>query len=137
MRNKELGFTLIELMITVAVVALLAAIAYPSYRNQIMRSNRTEAKIALLSAAQSLEKCYTTANTYVGCTPSVLGNTPNGKYTVAAGAGGITATTFDLVATPLGGQADDTDCATFRIRSTGQQTAANSSSTDTSAQCWR
>jgi type IV pilus assembly protein PilE len=141
MKMRNNGFTLIELMITVAVVALLAAVAYPSYRNQIMRSNRTEAKIALMSAAQSLEKCYTTASTYVGCgaLTTIIGKTPNGRYTISAGAANvdIKAREYLLTATPAGSQADDSDCATLTISHTGERDAKDKSSADTREKCWR
>ena len=58
------GFTLIELMIAVAIIAILATIAYPSYRQQVLKSQRTEAKTALSDAAQRLERCYTQFNAY-------------------------------------------------------------------------
>ena len=56
--HAQLGFTLIELMITVAIIAILAAIALPSYKNYIVKSHRTEAQAAMLSLAQYLESKY-------------------------------------------------------------------------------
>lgn len=57
---KELkGFTLIELMITVAIIGIIAAIAYPSYLDSVRRSNRAEAKTELMDLAQRLQRCYT------------------------------------------------------------------------------
>ncbi|MGH9960023.1 MAG: type IV pilin protein, partial [Pyrinomonadaceae bacterium] len=62
--SKLRGFTLIELMITVAVVAILASIALPSYLEQVRKSKRAEGKSALLRAAQNMERYYTSNNTY-------------------------------------------------------------------------
>lgn len=125
------GFTLVELMITVAIIAILAAIAIPSYQNQVIKAGRADGQTALLSAAQSMERCFTTNNTYTGCTvPATSGE---GKYTLAVAiAGG--GTTFTITATPAAGtsQANDTDCTTLTITQAGQRGATGA---DTSV-CW-
>ena len=128
------GFTLIELMITVAIVAILAAIAYPSYRSSILRSNRTEAKSALLGTAQTLEKCFvaSTPSTYAGC--AVTFTTPNGYYTVTPT---LNPATYTLSAVAAGSQAADVDCESFSVDEIGRQTATNSTSADTSTKCWK
>ena len=59
MIRKQRGVTLMELMAVVAIIGILTAIAYPSYRAQVRRSNRTEARVALEQTAGALEKCYT------------------------------------------------------------------------------
>lgn len=138
MRDYGFGFTLIELMVTVAIVAILASIAYPSYRNQIMRSNRTEAKTALLQSAQSLEKCFTQYGSYnnTGCGAVNTFNTEHGYYTIDAKTS-VTATTFNISATPLGAQANDTDCVSFTLSNTNAKAASNSGNADTSLSCWK
>lgn len=138
MKTYSKGVTLMELMITVAVVAILASIAYPSYRNQILRSNRTEAKVALMGAAQTLEKCFTQNSTYVGCAALTLPlTTPNGDYSIDEDDDDpIAASTYTLVATAQNGQTDDTDCATLSIDQANNQTALRADSTENNRGCW-
>ena len=136
MRNKVTGFTLIELMIVIVVVAILASIAVPSYRQFVLRSHRTEAKRTLLNVAVAQEKFYLQNNTYAGpsaleiAPPSGLGissTTEHGHYAVAITAGSVGE--FSATATAQGGQADDSRCATFTINQAGSRTATN-------ADCW-
>jgi type IV pilus assembly protein PilE len=135
-RNKVTGFTLIELMIVIVVVAVLAAIAMPSYRQYVLRTHRTEAKRTLLNVAVAQEKFYLQNNTYAG--PSALeiappgglgiaGTTERGHYAVAITAGSVSA--FSATATAQGAQADDTRCASFTIDQAGTRTATNTN-------CW-
>ena len=123
--RKQQGMSLIELMVVVAIVGILAAIAYPSYQNAIRKSNRTEAKVELERRAQALEKCYTRFQAYSngGCDPFVAAeNTTNGYYSIAVA--NRTATTYTLTATAIGRQALDTRCATLVLQSTGLRTSA-------------
>jgi type IV pilus assembly protein PilE len=139
--NRQKGVTLIELMIVVAIVGILAAIAYPSYRGYVMRSHRSDAKIALERIAQTLERCYTnsTPKTYAGCTPvaAVTAGTAtsdNGYYTLDF-SGAPDATTFTARATAVGGQLADSDCRTFTLNNVNTRGAQNASSVD-NATCW-
>jgi type IV pilus assembly protein PilE len=141
------GFTLIELVITMVIASILAAIAIPSYNSYIMKSRRTEAKSALLNMASLEERFFSTNNTYT-TDPTVLGyptatmpiNFGNGYYQITA----LTATaatpppnstsagtpaTYSITATATGQQMNDTACAAFTITSGGVQTA-------TSTTCW-
>lgn len=119
------GFTLIELMIVVAVVAILAAIAIPSYQNQVQKTRRADAQTGLLQAAQALERCFTRTNTYEGCAlPEYRdGRTsPDGFYAISFVEDEPTATTFELQAVPLGRQVND-NCKTFTLDSLGRRGA--------------
>src|SRR5687767_2012843 len=101
MRRKQSGITLIELMITVGIVAILTAIAYPSYRQQVLRGNRTEAKAELMEASQELEKCFTRFGAYNSANCVVFTQLSNGvgrasegaRYQVTLVAGGANPTT--------------------------------------------
>ncbi len=143
MRRRMTGVTLIELMIVIIVVATLAAIAVPSYRQYVLRSHRVEAKTALLNLAAAQEKFYLVNNDYAESgelTPAppaglgLSGTTERGWYTVAITASSATA--FTATATATGTQTADDDCRVFGINSQGVRTATNASSGDSTATCW-
>jgi len=149
MRTNKMGFTLIELMIAIAVIAVLAAVVYPSYLSQIRKSGRSDAKVALSDAAQRLQRCFTTTSTYKPaagtCTvvDSLTGSSgvssTKGDYVVKlVNDTSYTATTYTLQATPATGsrQVQDTSCAKFTLTHTGVRGATNSSSVDTTSSCW-
>lgn len=125
------GFTLIELMVTVSIVAILAAIAYPAYTSQVQKSRRADAKVALVSAAQTLERCFTENNSYAhaSCVTAVPNSwtLPQGTYTIAVS--NRAAATYTLTATATGVQAGDTRCAAFTLNQANTKTATNSD-------CW-
>ena len=68
-RQRSLGFTLIEVMIVVAIIGILAAIGYPSYQNQVQKTRRADAKAALMELAQGAERYYTQNGDYDGYVP--------------------------------------------------------------------
>ena len=132
------GFTLIELMIAVTIVAILAAVAIPAYGQYVRKGNRTDATRALLSDAQALQRCYSQNFTYTpaaGCTPAAGTTTsPGGYYSVTVT---LATTSYTLTAVASASpQTQDTQCRTFTLSSTGVQTAQTSSSTDSTVTCW-
>lgn len=142
---KVAGFTLIELMMTVAIVGILAMVALPSYQSHIRKSRRTEAKSALLDLAGREERLFSTTNAYsndlmvlgYSATSTTSMNVGNGYYQVIMSAGVGPPPTFTIIATPVGGQVKDTTCASFKVLSTGVQSSVDSSAGDTTSTCWK
>jgi type IV pilus assembly protein PilE len=145
--KKIRGFTLIELMIVVAVIGLLAAVALPNYSNYVMKSRRSSAQTALLDLASREERYYTANNTYVS-NLSLLGYPANtvsiavpdagGSHyydvTVALvnNAAGTAVVGFTLTATPAGSQARDTECGNFTYDYLGRR-----GNSGTATPCWK
>lgn len=143
---RERGFTLIELMIAVVIVAILTAIAYPSYTQYVLRSHRTAAKTALQDLASRQERFFTTNNVYattlaqLGYPP---GNVPvpdaNSHYydlsmpNVTNNPGAPS--TYGLQAAPFGSQQNDAECGTFTLDELGNQ--GISGGTGTAQTCWK
>lgn len=137
MRHK--GFTLIELMIAVAILAIIMAIAIPSYQQYVVRSNRAEAKTILMQAAQALERCYTRYNAYNdgNCNVSFPIDSENGHYQMPDAQQSVTQATYELVAVPQGVQASrDDKCAKFSLIQNGTRAAENKSGGDSTEDCW-
>lgn len=131
----ERGFTLIELMIVVVIVAILAAIAFPSYQRYVLRSHRVEAQSVLSEAAARQERYYSQNNAYAS-TAAALNMTSNVSalqyYGLAIS--NVTATTYTLTATATGGQAKDAQCLSLSLDQAGTR---SNTGTGTGTTCWQ
>lgn len=140
--NAAAGFTLVELMITIVIIAIITAIAYPSYRDNARRGDRAEARGALLENAQFMERVFTEQNGYDKAASASLPRTVTPanatgtqiKYQITIKAN--TATTFTLQAEPKNGATSDY-CKTLTVNNLGQKsvdgTPTNGMTADT---CW-
>jgi len=133
-------------MIVIAILGLLATIAFPGYRDYVLRVRRTEATRALIDVAQKMENYFVSNKTYTNNLIALGFNadpfiTEDDNYSLEVrdngGGGGACpiAVCFELEATPIDQQADDTDCALFRLNSDLVKTAfADDNSQNNS--CW-
>ncbi len=134
--RSQTGFTLIEVMIVVAIVGILTAIAYPSYAEYIRRGHRADARAGLLQAQQWLERASTATGVYPTALPANLtwAADTTKRYTISIG-GPATTSTFTLTATPKGAQVGD-KCGNFTVTNTGLRGAKGVTTGDIVTECW-
>lgn len=133
------GFTLLELLITVAIIGILASVAYPSYTGYVKRAQRAEARTVLMDAAQFMQRFYATSNRYdTAVLPAALARSPragngNQRYTIRIGAG-VTRTAYTLEAVPTGSMIGD-KCGNLTVNQAGVRGKTGASAT--LEFCWK
>lgn len=132
MRAQQ-GFTLIELMITVAVIGILAAVAYPSYQQYVQRANRADAQAIMMENAQFMERYFTTNGTYASATLPKGQSPESGTARFLVTLTSATATGFTIQAAPNGSYTDPV-CGSMTIDQAGAKTE---SGTGTLSDCWK
>lgn len=141
---KSRGFTLIELMVVVAIIGIIAAFAMPSYREYVAATRRAEAATALLEGAQALERYYSANGTYITAANALPAVFPtqapaNGTayYTIAV-QGTPTRSAYTLRATRVAGGVMASDgCGDLELNQTGARALNGNTTGKTVADCWR
>jgi len=147
---RSKGFTLVELMIVVVIMAILASASVAGYRQYIRRANRVDATSALLRVSAAQERFYLQKNHYATTAAELSDPPPNGLGTAETGLGlydlavasadATTGYTVTATASSAGSQRDDADCRALSIDQSGKRSARNSAGTESAeiiALCWR
>lgn len=136
-RRLQAGVTLVELMVVVVIIGILAGIAYPGYRNHVVKTQRAAAKACLLQYATFMERFYTTNLTYAGAAPGNLGCAIEGNmpdlFVFTAPSASLSATAYVVQAAPTSAHATrDTQCGTLTLNQAGVRGTSTGNTTD----CW-
>lgn len=130
--NRHSGLTLIEMMVVVAIIGILAAVAWPTFDRYQLKVSRADGIAGLEIAANEMELCGARTFNYedLDCVLSSA-TSPRGKYAIAIDAGNTTASTFNLIATKTGNA--DPDCGDLSLNHLGVQAVTGSKSVKF---CW-
>lgn len=140
MKRIDRGFTLVELMIVIAIVGIIVAVGYPTYQDSVQKSRRADGRIAVTEAGVRQERIFSETLSYVDNSDlaKLVTNTDGvssseGYYTISvtnAGCAGPPYNCFTVTATAKGVQALDTECATLSINNLGQKSSTGGGT------CW-
>jgi type IV pilus assembly protein PilE len=114
------GFTLIELLIAVAIIGILASIAYPSYQNYVQNARVTDGQAKLMEVAGRLERCYTVSNSYSGCVDFSGMTSDEGYYDIS---GTLESSSYAITASHSGSHVA-AECKALTVTQTGERTPA-------------
>ena len=134
MNKVNKGFTLIELMIVIAIIGILASVGYPAYTSAVKKANRADAIDSLMSLSARMEEYYLNNDSYAGATINATGTgtvgsnkTSDDLYTLSITA--ATAFAYTIVATP---KSTDAECTTLIYNSLGVKSATGTNAEN----CW-
>lgn len=136
MYARQRGLTLVELMVVVAVMAIVASVAYPLYTTQVQKSRRADAKVALQEIALAQERFFTINGAYAGVLATLQLTTASeqGYYNLSITLAGADNEQFTATANAVstGAQGSDSDCAQFTLNHLGTKAATDGGGTN----CW-